>query len=98
MSDKTTAELGVWIEDTKYFCPAQCYYYFQDKNKDYFCIYLRWRYEDPWSANLIKFKDETLDWEKCMWLEIGLNKEYNKNELEELKVDARKTVIKQLHL
>jgi len=90
-------EFKTWIDDTKYPCPAQCYYYFEN-NGDYYCIYLRWRYEDPWWAWLIKFKDKTLDWDECLWFDLELEKKYKLEELEELKIQSRKKVIKILKL
>ena len=90
MSDKTTAKLNTWIDDTKYPVPAQCYYYFKN-SKSYYCIYLRWRHSDPWSASLIKFKDETLDWDECDWCDLKV-KEYKFEELNKLKRSAKRRV------
>ena len=42
----------IWIEDL-IWCPSQCYYYFQDSDGSRYCIYLRWRYSDPWTAELV---------------------------------------------
>ena len=35
------------------WCPSQIYYYFQDKYEKIWCIYLRWRHDDPWTSELI---------------------------------------------
>lgn len=44
---------GVWIEDLV-GCPSQCYYYYIDPlNNEAYCIYLRWRFSDPWEVYLI---------------------------------------------
>jgi len=40
-------------QDDLIMCPSQCYYYFTYKGRPY-CIYLRWRHSDPWSAELIE--------------------------------------------
>ena len=33
-------------------CPSQCYCYFEAEGQK-FCIYLRWRHDDPWTAQLV---------------------------------------------
>ena len=45
------------------WCPAQIYYYFKDSEGDRWCIYLRWRHQDPWAAELVHCDEE---WE-CQW-------------------------------
>jgi hypothetical protein len=37
-------------------CPSQCYYHTQKDGIDYL-LYLRWRWEDPWQAHIIKNAD-----------------------------------------
>lgn len=44
-------KLNQWIEDLRW-CPSQIYYYFLDKEGGRWCIYLRWRHDDPWTAEL----------------------------------------------
>lgn len=88
-------EFNAWIDDTKYCCPAQCYYYFK-VGENYYCIYLRWRWEDPWSASLVKFKDKTLYWEDSLWISLEVN-DYKLDELDELKTEVRKKVISMLN-
>lgn len=54
-----------WHEDL-IGCPSQCYYYFVDTatNKRY-CIYLRWRWHDPWTCELVDCDDTwDLDWDQ----------------------------------
>lgn len=46
--------LNQWIERLHYWCPAQIYYYFLDKKGGRWCIYLRWRHDDPWTAELVR--------------------------------------------
>lgn len=46
--------LNQWLEHLHYWCPAQIYYYFLDKEGGRWCIYLRWRHEDPWTAELVR--------------------------------------------
>ena len=40
-----------------FFCPAQIYYYFHDAEGRSWCIYLRWRHSDPWTAELVPCDD-----------------------------------------
>lgn len=42
-----------WILRLDFFCPAQIYYYFHDAGGRRWCIYLRWRHSDPWTAELV---------------------------------------------
>ena len=44
---------GLWIVDINNWCPAQIYYYFKDAADNNWCIYLRWRHENPWTAELV---------------------------------------------
>lgn len=60
--------IGGWYEDL-IECPSQCYYYFYDplKKKNY-CIYLRYRNNNPYTAELIECNDDLsfnndIDWE-----------------------------------
>lgn len=46
-------KLNTWIEELDDWCPAQIYYYFIDSEGDRWCIYLRWRHQDPWTAELV---------------------------------------------
>lgn len=51
-------ELNTWIEDLLHWCPAQIYYYFIDSEGERWCIYLRWRHKDPWTAELVHCDEE----------------------------------------
>ena len=53
-------ELNHWIERLRHWCPAQLYYYFADAEGGRWCIYLRWRHQDPWTAELVPCDG---DWE-----------------------------------
>ncbi len=72
-------ELGVWTEEL-IWCPSQCYYYFKEDDKEY-CIYLRWRYNDPWTAELIT-KGE--DGKNDIWEAIQLEQFYKDMEYKAL--------------
>lgn len=46
-------------------CPSQCYYHTKRNGIDY-VLYLRWRWDDPWQADIIKgAKSE--DFKNCEW-------------------------------
>jgi hypothetical protein len=61
--------LEQWF-DHLIWCPSQCYYHIQYKGKDYI-LYLRWRWEDPWQAHVIKNAAslEALHGDKPAWSE-----------------------------
>lgn len=44
--------LEQWFDDLLW-CPSQCYYHIQRDEIDYI-LYLRWRWEDPWQAYVVK--------------------------------------------
>ena len=52
--------LNQWEIDLGHWCPAQLYYYFADDEGGRWCIYLRWRHEDPWTAELVRCNE---NWE-----------------------------------
>ena len=60
-------KLNRWYVDVRHWCPAQIKYYFQDLTGCNWCIYLRWRHQDPWTAELLRcdkdwaFDDESPD-------------------------------------
>lgn len=47
--------LGEWSEDL-IWCPSQCYLKIKHEGKP-FEIYLRWRWDDPWTCRLLKDDD-----------------------------------------
>ena len=78
----------IWIEDL-IWCPSQCYYYFQNTDGQRYCIYLRWRYRDPWSASLVKCLntwelDYDDDWET---LEVSFHTDEDYRNLEKEVLD-----------
>lgn len=44
--------IGEWFDDM-IWCPSQCYCRVQRGGKDYI-LYLRWRWDDPWQAHIVK--------------------------------------------
>lgn len=42
-------------------CPSQCYYRFRENDGKRWQVYLRWRWNDPWTAELTECGD---DWEE----------------------------------
>lgn len=83
-------------KDSLIWCPSQCYYYFKDKKGDTKCIYLRWRHEDPWTAEIVPVNEEgkfnnDKPWENLeppffKDEEIDLLKEWCMKKMEELKL------------
>ena len=51
---ETEITLNQWDVQLRHWCPAQIYYYFVDADGGRWCIYLRWRHEDPWTAELVR--------------------------------------------
>lgn len=81
----------VWKEDL-IMCPSQCFCFFIAEGKRY-CIYLRWRHGDPWTAQLLPEDKENetcyyLYWE---WLEVG---NYTHDDYKELEKECIKVVTK----
>lgn len=83
-------ELCTWMDDLNW-CPSQCYYYFFDPTDGgRYCIYLRWRHRDPWSAELVPCDS---DWEfdyQEDWEPIKTSRDYKDYELEDLKEEVLK--------
>lgn len=44
--------IGEWFYEL-IWCPSQCYYHLQNNGIDYI-LYLRWRWENPWQAQVVK--------------------------------------------
>jgi hypothetical protein len=44
--------LEQWFDEL-IWCPCQCYYHIQRSGIDYI-LHLRWRWEDPWQARVVK--------------------------------------------
>lgn len=87
-------ELRTW-EDDLIWCPSQCYYYFETESGKKFCIYLRWRWSDPWTAELIQFKNDwSWDNDNTSWTPLETEKEYADSELDQLKIAVMKKVVK----
>ena len=80
----TEKQLNKWYDDL-IWCPSQCYYYFMHRD-DMFCIYLRWRHQDPWTAEIIKCAKSNFDlnYQTSIWkfIKIPYFEDY---ELEKLK-------------
>ena len=63
---------GTW-EDDLIWCPSQCYYRFTYKGTSYI-IYLRWRHDDPWTAELIEGDFVGEHWR---YMDVGYHTESN---------------------
>ena len=77
-------QLNKWYEEL-IWCPSQCYYYFVH-NGDMYCIYLRWRHQDPWTADIIKCAegDFYLNNQGATWKSIDIPY-FKDSELDKLK-------------
>lgn len=56
MDKKEERKYPIWDNDL-IRCPSQCYCYFEVDGKKY-CIYLRWRWSDPWTAQIVPVDDK----------------------------------------
>ena len=66
---------------SRIYCPSQCYYYFSDNEGKVRVIYLRWRHEGPWTANLFYVTDQENDkWDWDSYKEIDLDRIYQDEE------------------
>jgi hypothetical protein len=87
-------KLRTWADDFVW-CPSQCYYYFETESGKKFCIYLRWRWSDPWTAELIQFKNDwSWDNNNTSWTPLETEREYADSELDQLKIAVMKKVVK----
>ncbi len=60
MSQKTT-KMYEWLDDLETMNPAKSRFFFlSDKNIKY-CLFLRWKYQSPWEAFLIRLGDADSD-------------------------------------
>jgi hypothetical protein len=84
---KTYPFLNDWIDDL-IMCPSQCYLYFDYENSNQiiedYCIYLRWRWNDPWQASLIKLDDSKKP-ENGKWIDLYDVGYFKEDQLQELK-------------
>lgn len=78
------SQLNKW-RDSLLWCPSQCYYSFRAKNTgELKCLYLRWRHQDPWTAEIIPVNEISRTFENDNW--IGLDIPFFKDsELDKLK-------------
>lgn len=89
--------LNTWTDEL-IWCPSQCYYYLKDKNGDYWCIYLRWRHRDPWTAELVPCDPRMGFSVQKEWLQIPLSKMYSDSDpVKDLEKDALENGLKLLN-
>lgn len=91
-------KLNFWYEEL-IWCPSQCYYFFLDRGK-LKCIYLRWRYSDPWTVDLITLPESEMneDWpdinaKEAKWESIDLGY-YSDDDLKKLQKKAVKKLVR----
>lgn len=89
-------QLNKWYDEL-IWCPSQCYYYFMH-NGDMYCIYLRWRHQDPWTADIIKCAegDYSLSSQTAIWksIEIPFFKDSELDKLKEFVLSHLDSMIK----
>lgn len=86
-------KLNVFLEDL-IWCPSQIYYYFCDNSGKIWCIYLRWRHDDPWTAELIPC-DKNFKFFDCdTWETISTSKDYKDFEYKDLEKEALEIIKK----
>ena len=74
--------VGKW-ECSMMRCPSQCYYRTQRNGVDY-VLYLRWRWDDPWRAHIVKNADSERatsradsEWSSDVFKQHGLHFEHD---------------------
>ena len=86
------------VEGTPYWirnlimCPSQCYCNFEGDDKKY-CIYLRWRWDDPWTAYIVPCYD---DWDFIYgddWKELNVGM-YTHDDYNSLEKECEKIIRK----
>ena len=76
------------------WCPSQIYYYFQDKSEKIWCLYLRWRHDDPWTSELIPC-DKNFEFLDCSkWETISTSKDYKDFEYKDLEKEVLEIIKK----
>jgi hypothetical protein len=90
----TNQIMGKKWEDSFLWCPSQCYLYFSWDNVKY-CIYLRWRHNDPWTAELIRMNEKSNDITDGEWMYLDVPFRHD-IEFELLKKDAIQKTIEKL--
>ena len=70
------------------WCPSQCYLHVLDQPGTHSILYLRWRWEDPWQAHIVRnahdersMHDDEAEWSGDVFEERGLY--FTDEELEE---------------
>ena len=53
-------------------CPSQCYCDFEGDGKKY-CIYLRWRWNNPWTARLVPLNNDLEFDYDADWISLPIN-------------------------
>jgi hypothetical protein len=90
------SNLPIWEEDL-IWCPSQCYCYFIDNSTNkLWCIYLRWRHRDPWSAELIPCLPTTGEfpyYSQMPWEPINTGKFTKENDYKDLESDCIRLIL-----
>lgn len=81
-----------WHDDL-IWCPSQCYLLVSDSKGDIYTVYLRWRWEDPWSCDLVEGDlledyDSKVKWVKDLFIQDNINFYFRDSELDKAKEKA----------
>lgn len=79
-------------DNTLIMCPSQCYCNFEGDGKKH-CIYLRWRWDDPWTAQLVPLNDNLEFDYNADWIYLPVN-DYTHDDYLELQKECIQIVNK----
>jgi hypothetical protein len=77
--------IGNWREDL-IKCPSQCYFEFKHEDRPY-VIYLRWRWDDPWTMDIVENTELRMCDDLNRWTSIPVEF-YTHDQLDFLKNEA----------
>ena len=71
------------------WCPSQIYYFFEDSGQKY-VLYLRWRWSDPWTAEVVKVSefDYNRGWDFSTSVKILKDKWFKEDDYRELEKES----------
>lgn len=83
-------DISFWVNDL-IMCPSQCYCPFEYEGSN-FCIYLRWRWEDPWSASIVPCNSDGSFNYNVDWIPLEINF-YKHDDYKRLQKECEKIII-----
>ena len=81
-----------WVNNL-IMCPSQCYCAFEYEGSN-FCIYLRWRWGDPWSATIVPCNSDGSFKYDVDWIPLEVNF-YKHDDYKLLQKECEKIIIKE---